>query len=224
MFEAIHGSAPRRAGQNMANPSGLLLGGVMMLVHIGQTEAASLIHNAWLTTLEEGIHTYDIYDEAVSKKKVGTKEFADAVIANLGKKPSLFPPKEYHKTSIEKLLASPKDSTSPSQRKLLGVDFFVKHNPSDGTAEQLAARAKDLLRAKFSLQMITNRGVKVWPEGHPETFCIDQWRCRFMQKSSDITLSDIADLMRKADEKGLDIIKTENLYAFDQVKRYSHAE
>src|SRR6266536_4146920 len=38
MFEAIHGSAPRRAGQNLANPSGLLLGAVLMLVHIGQTE------------------------------------------------------------------------------------------------------------------------------------------------------------------------------------------
>ncbi|HVO41288.1 MAG TPA: NADP-dependent isocitrate dehydrogenase, partial [Aggregatilineales bacterium] len=57
MFEAIHGSAPRRAGQNLANPSGLLLGGVMMLVHIGQPDAAERVHNAWLRTIEEGIHT-----------------------------------------------------------------------------------------------------------------------------------------------------------------------
>ena len=64
MFEAIHGSAPRRAGQNLANPSGLLLGAVMMLVHIGQPDVAERVHNAWLTTLEDGIHTYDIYDEA----------------------------------------------------------------------------------------------------------------------------------------------------------------
>src|ERR671910_1830589 len=48
MFEAIHGSAPRRAGQNLANPSGLLMGAVMMLVHIGQTDVAERVHNAWL--------------------------------------------------------------------------------------------------------------------------------------------------------------------------------
>ncbi|MCV5473764.1 isocitrate/isopropylmalate family dehydrogenase, partial [Escherichia coli] len=78
--EAIHGSAPRRAGQNVANPSGLLLGAVMMLVHIGQAEVAERIHNAWLRTLEEGIHTYDIYREGTSRQRVGTREFADAVI------------------------------------------------------------------------------------------------------------------------------------------------
>ena len=84
MFEAIHGSAPRRAGQNLANPSGLLLGGVMMLVHIGQPEAAERVHNAWLRTLEDGIHTYDVFKEGVSKQKVGTKEFGEAVVERLG--------------------------------------------------------------------------------------------------------------------------------------------
>src|SRR5215208_6217027 len=75
MFEAIHGSAPRRAGQNLANPSGLLLAGVMMLVHIDQPDVAERVHNAWLRTLEDGIHTYDIFDESVSRQKVGTREF-----------------------------------------------------------------------------------------------------------------------------------------------------
>src|SRR5256886_15761087 len=89
MFEAIHGSAPRRAGQNIANPSGLLLAAVMMLVHIDQTDVATLVHNAWLRTLEDGIHTYDIYVESVSKQKVGTTEFAEAVVERLGKKPHM---------------------------------------------------------------------------------------------------------------------------------------
>src|SRR5687767_3974440 len=87
MFEAIHGSAPRRAGQNLANPSGLLLGAVMMLVHIGQTDVAERVHNAWLRTIEDGIHTYDIYDEGKSKQKVGTKEFAEAVAQRMGQEP-----------------------------------------------------------------------------------------------------------------------------------------
>ena len=85
MFEAIHGSAPRRAGQNLANPSGLLLGAVQMLVHIDQTDIAERVHNAWLRTLEDGVHTYDIYTEGKSKQKVGTKEFAQAVVARLAK-------------------------------------------------------------------------------------------------------------------------------------------
>src|SRR4051794_31932018 len=87
MFEAIHGSAPRRAGQNVANPSGLLMGAVMMLVHISQADVAERVHNAWLKTLEDGIHTYDIYTEGVSKQKVGTKEFAQAVVARMGQRP-----------------------------------------------------------------------------------------------------------------------------------------
>src|SRR6186713_473366 len=87
MFEAIHGSAPRRAGQNLANPSGLLLGAVMMLVHIGLNEHAEKVHNAWLRAIEDGIHTYDIYDEKVSKQKVGTKEFAEAVSERIGQMP-----------------------------------------------------------------------------------------------------------------------------------------
>src|SRR6266487_6946965 len=97
MFEAIHGSAPRRAGQNMANPSGLLLAAVMMLVHIGQPEVATRVHNAWLRTIEDGIHTYDIFVEGVSKQKVGTKEFAEAVVARMGQQPQIL--KEVNYTS-----------------------------------------------------------------------------------------------------------------------------
>src|SRR6476646_7043980 len=95
MFEAIHGSAPRRAGQNLANPSGLLLGAVMMLVHVGETEVAERVHNAWLRTLEDGIHTYDIYKEGVSKQKVGTKDFAEAVGGVLGQTPQIRKVKKY---------------------------------------------------------------------------------------------------------------------------------
>src|SRR6266849_3133743 len=97
MFEAIHGSAPRRANQNLANPSGLLLGGVLMLVHIGQPDVAELAHNAWLRTIEDGVHTYDVFKEGTSKQKVGTKEFADAVSARVGQKPQFLKPAAYSK-------------------------------------------------------------------------------------------------------------------------------
>src|SRR6202140_3522094 len=114
MFEAIHGSAPRRAGQNLANPSGLLLGAVLMLVHINQPEAAERVHNAWLRTIEDGIHTYDIFAEGVSTQKVGTKEFACAVIARAGQKPNRLKPVSYAKNAPQTAGASSAVSSSSS--------------------------------------------------------------------------------------------------------------
>ena len=158
MFEAIHGSAPRRAGQNLANPSGLLLGAVMMLVHIGQIEAADRIHNAWLTTVEEGIHTYDVYKEGVSKKKVGTKEFAAAVAAHLGKKPKTLKSVSYSKD------AGRRKEWSTGKRvdakiEMVGVDLFIGSNSKDGKAfgDSLKAVTLDALE----LTMVDNRGVAV---------------------------------------------------------------
>src|SRR5579862_1090937 len=95
MFEAIHGSAPTIAGKKIANPSGLINAAIQMLIHINQPESATLIENAWLKTLEEGIHTADIYSAKYSKQKANTDEFADAVVARLGQKPTHFKPVAY---------------------------------------------------------------------------------------------------------------------------------
>ncbi|MBA3681629.1 MAG: NADP-dependent isocitrate dehydrogenase [Bacteroidetes bacterium] len=218
MFEAIHGSAPRRAGQNMANPSGLLQGAVLMLNHIGQTEVAEKVQNAWLKTIEDGIHTYDIFKEGTSKQKVGTKEFADAVIANLDKKPSILKPVNYAKGSA---LVLPKYKRKPNAKKdLLGVDLFVHW--SESNPDELAEKMKKLELSGVKLSMITNRGIKVWPEGFSETFCTDHWRCRF--KSSEeklLTKSEIIELLTKAVNLNMDVIKTENLYAFDGKPAFS---
>src|SRR5215813_11967595 len=123
MFEAIHGSAPRRAGQNLANPSGLLLGAVMMLVHLGLTEHAERVHNGWLRTIEDGVHTYDIYDENVSKQKVGTKEFAEAVVARLGQIPQILKARKYSKG--DESLASATSAKPAPTKELVGVDVFL---------------------------------------------------------------------------------------------------
>ncbi len=212
MFEAIHGSAPRRAGQNMANPSGLLQGAIQMLVHIGQTTVAEKVQNAWLKTIEDGIHTYDIFKEGISVQKVGTKEFALAVINNLGQKPLQLTPVTYNSNTTLNL---PKYQRKASQKKeLQGVDLFVHWNGS--SADQLAEMVKQLNSVDVQLSMITNRGIKVYPDGFSETFCTDHWRCRFKPvEGKTITKQDIIQLLKRADEKNLDIIKTENLYAFD---------
>ena len=92
MFEAIHGSAPDIAGKDIANPSGLLNAAVQMLIHINQPEIATLIENAWLQTLEDGIHTGDIYSQTHSKKKVGTQHLQMRSLHGLGQKPTHFKP------------------------------------------------------------------------------------------------------------------------------------
>jgi len=218
MFEAIHGSAPRRAGQNAANPSGLLQGAIMMLNHIGQTDVAEKVQNAWLKTLEDGKHTYDIFKDGVSKQKLGTREFAQAVIANLGNKPAILKSVSYSNSAALNL---PKYTRKPAAKKeLAGVDIFVHwagNNP-----DELAEKVKKIESHGISLTMITNRGIKVWPDGFKETFCTDHWRCRFKpNEGSEINKANIIGLLESALEQNIDTIKTENLYAFDGKAAYS---
>jgi isocitrate dehydrogenase len=221
MFEAIHGSAPRRAGQNVANPSGLLLASVMMLAYLGEAKLATEIHEAWLYTIEEGIHTYDIYKENNSKQLAGTQEFAAAVVKNLGKKPQQLKCPIYKATSkIAPILTEHKTKID---RKLVGVDLFIYSKEKAAEVEKKITR---LSPSPFKLQIITNRGVRIWPEGHPETFCIEQWRCRFITKDESYPLKpqDIVGLLDHIIKAGYDVFQTENLYTFDGIAGYTSAD
>lgn len=218
MFEAIHGSAPRRANQNLANPSGLLQGAIMMLNHIGQTEIAEKVQNAWLKTIEDGIHTYDIHKEGISKQKVGTKEFAQAIIKNLGLKPQTLKAVSYAKG---KALILPKYKRKEAAKKeLLGVDLFVHWADTD--PNKLANKIKTIENNGIKLSMITNRGIKVWPDGFKETFCTDHWRCRFKPtEDSGMAKANIIELLKNALNENVDVIKTENLYSFNGKPAFS---
>lgn len=218
MFEAIHGSAPKIAGQNIANPSGLLQAAVMMLHHIGQAEVAEAIQNAWLKTVEDGVHTVDIFKEGISKVKVGTRGFAQAVISNLGQKPSFLKAASFEKGARVNL---PKyKRRSPAHKELVGVDMFVHWNGLN--PDELATIIQKIEKPNVKLNMITNRGIKVFPEGFKETFCTDHWRCRFKpSENGNISKNDIIELLSKADSNGIDVIKTENLYAFDGTPAFS---
>ncbi len=216
MFEAIHGSAPDIAGQNIANPSGLLLAAVMMLVHIRQADVASRIHNAWLRTLEDGQHTRDLFSSDHSQHSLTTDQFADAVIARLGQLPQQFSPVQYQNPPVKT-----KQAAEPAlyQRKaalpkvLVGVDVFVHQTAL--SPQDLAALLKRAQTAQLQLEMITNRGVKVWPNGFPETFCTDHWRCRFgCQEGSAVDYQQVLNLLTALHRLGLDVIKTENLCTF----------
>jgi isocitrate dehydrogenase len=218
MFEAIHGSAPDLAGQDLANPSGLLLAGIQMLVHIGQPLVAGRVHNAWLKTIEDGIHTGDIYTVANSKEKVGTQAFASAVIARLDQAPENLPVASYPEDAkgfvVPKAVRRP-----PAQKMLVGVDVFVQSTDDVAAiAERLQTSESGLLK----LTMITNRGVMVWPKGMPETFHTDHWRCRFEGQSGKLfNKAMVLELLSKIHDAGLDFIKTELLYTFDGEPGYS---
>lgn len=214
MFEAIHGSAPRRAGQNVANPSGLLLGAVQMLVYIGQPQVAEKVHNAWLKTLEDGVHTYDLYKEGLSTAKVGTQEFAAAVIERLGQSPKTLPAVTYGEA---KSIQGSFKPTVPAKKELVGVDIFLHWNGENRDANVLGEELSKHTSGDFSLQLITNRGVKVYPNGLPETFCTDHWRCRFTTKDMDKegSYADVLAISESLSKAGFDIIKTENLCRFD---------
>jgi isocitrate dehydrogenase len=218
MFEAIHGSAPDIAGMDKANPSGLIQASVMMLNHIGQAEVAQKIQNAWLKTIEEGIHTPDIYNETSSSQKVGTHDFAQAVIRNLGKVPTRIKPAEPASSLVMQL---PKYKRKPkAQKVLIGSDIFVHW---DGyQASELADKLRNIECDGVKLTMITNRGIMVWPSGFEETFCTDHWRCRFMKEDSlPVDRSTIVDLLGRAISENIDVIKTENLYTFDGKPAFS---
>jgi isocitrate dehydrogenase len=221
MFEAIHGSAPRRAGQNVANPSGLMLASALMLVHIGLPKEAILVHNAWLRTIEDGIHTYDIYKPNTSKQKVGTKEFAQAVIERLGQKPQTLKPAQY---SDSKHLTPPIEGHKKATRKeTVGVDIFIQ---AEGHNKDLHTKLAVLSGKSLKLTMIGNRGVKVWPGRMDETLCVDSWRCRFMSatKGHSVSHKQIAQLVQELADAGIDFTHTEHLCTFDGHPGYTVAQ
>ena len=219
MFEAVHGSAPTIAGQNLANPSGLLLAAVAMLVHINQSESANLIHNAWLRTVEEGVHTGDLYEAGRSERLVGTKEFADAVIDRLGKKPDVLKPVEYAVDAPVPKHHQYEANVNPPKRELVGVDVFINWSEEGRNAEALGHAMERLNGDGLQLSLIANRGARVYPGGVPETFCTDQWRCRFVgdpvDRSVRVTKDQVLSLVRRMDDAGFDFIKVVNLYTFD---------
>jgi isocitrate dehydrogenase len=226
MFEAIHGSAPRRAGQNLANPSGLFLGSILMLVHIDQPDIAERAHNAWMKTIEDGVHTYDMYKEGVSSEKVGTREFAEAVVARLGKKPEKLKPVTYTANVVDENPKPIFSTPTPQKKDLVGVDVFLDWWKGSfyGVANELGALVDKVNGDGVKLQTIANRGVKVYPGGLPDTFTVDHWRCRFVSdagESSAVSHAQIISLLQRLDAHGLDVIKTENLYNFDGTRGYS---
>jgi isocitrate dehydrogenase len=217
MFEAVHGSAPDIAGKDVANPSGLLWAATQLLVHVGEAATAEAIKNAWLATLESGIHTADIYREGLSERRVGTRAFTDAVIERLGERPRRLTPVEYRAGGIT-VRPSP---VEPKHKELRGVDVFLDWSEHDRSPDVLGDGLTAATPDPWRLEMITNRGVKVYPNGIPETYRTDHWRCRLVHDRPATAFTDVLELLAALNRSGFDVIKTEHLYTFDGVRSYS---
>lgn len=220
MFEAIHGSAPDIAGKGIANPSGLLLASVMMLVYLGQGEVAEKVHNAFLRTIEDGVHTADIFTRGLSRRRVNTAEFTEALVSRLGNRPQTLTPVGYSVREAQGRKSLTLSKPEPARKELVGIDLFLDWAGADPAT--VAERAKPLAGDGLVLKMISNRGQKVWPDGPPGVFCVDHWRCRFVAApGATLDHGALARLMERAASAGLDFIKTDNLYTFDGEAGYS---
>jgi isocitrate dehydrogenase len=211
MFEAVHGSAPDIAGRGVANPSGLLNGAIQMLVHLGLGSYAETIKNAWLCTLEDGIHTADIYRVGLSEQQATTDVFTDAVIARLGQYPDHMPAATYQNHVIDVT----RRTFAPQRKVLVGVDIFLDWDKEGRNPNVLGKQLESLIVEGLPFSMLSNRGVGVYPGGMPETFCTDHWRARYLGDNGTVTFPQILDLQSRLYEAGLEVIKTEHLYTFD---------
>ena len=222
VFEAIHGSAPG-LGRDLANPSGLLNAALEMLSYIGKDGIARTIHDAWLKTLEDGIHTADVAGE-MTTQRAGTMAFTKALIERLGAKPTAFGRVPFTGCIRADMPLTPAAAAPAEVKRLVGMDVFLDWQ--EGTSDGLAARLTALKTPGFALKMITNRGVKVWPNGHEDTVCTDHWRCRFqlVDANGDATNADLVSILGAVADSGLECIKTENLYTFNGLPGYALAQ
>lgn len=185
IFEAVHGSAPNIAGKDIANPTAMLLSGVMLLRHIGLFEQAAAIEQALVVTLEAGkALTVDIVGDELAAT---TTQFTDAVIANLGQTSPHWIVRPYKPIKLPKIDPRPDYVRAKSQR-VIGADIFIDSGlKTRELGDSLVAIVEG---TPMKLKMISNRGTKVYPGPEPITDCVDHWRCRFILRDEKAELTD----------------------------------
>jgi isocitrate dehydrogenase len=200
IFEAVHGTAPDITGQKKANPTSLLLSGIMMLRHLGLISYADTIENALLATLEQGAHTGDFGDSNVTPN-LSTDAFTQAIIDNLGKKPN----QDVVNTGVEDFTYNP--PIKPEHLKMMsnqplhnetiaGADLFIT---STDLPEVVAQQVSEHLHGnKLRVLMLSNRGTQVYPTASVFTDCVDHYRCRIVAvEGEELSRNDIWESVTK---------------------------
>ncbi len=237
MFEAIHGSAPDIAGQNIANPTGLINAAIMMLVHVGQSESACKIRNALYKTIEDGFHTADIYNAKTSKERLGCAEFTQKIIENLGEKPTQLKIANFS-NSTKKTEIKAENSVEISEKKsLIGFDLFIDWQ-SD--FDQLLANLKTMESENLEIKMISSKGLLLWPLSDKHmmpNYTKGLTVLRFVGKgitgkssneiidsNKTISQENIVEMLTILNEKKFDFVKYEGLYLFNGKPGYTSGQ
>jgi isocitrate dehydrogenase len=219
MFEAVHGSAPDIADKNIANPSGLLNSAIMMLVHLECYNEAQIVENAWKKTLEDGYHTADIFNPKISKDKVGTKEFGDQIIKNLGSKPQSLKESSYVAPRLTDIV-NINDDSKKEDKILVGVDIYIDFKTDSPSS--IASSIANINNQNYNLQFISSKGLKLWPLSTSQSFDSEHWCLRFIKtENHNFSHNDIVEILTVLGQKNIDYIKIENLYNFGTQRGYS---
>lgn len=184
IFEAVHGSAPKYAGKNVINPTAVILSAVAMLRHVDEFDAAASVENAVLATLEQGTLLGDVvgYGNGAS-----TTEYTDAIIGNLGKRPTKWTVRDYRPIKLPQITSHPVMVT-PQSRRVVGVDVFIESPllpPKIGPGIE-----KALEESPIKLKMISSRGTKVYPAAGAITDNVDAYRCRLVGRDGSANVTD----------------------------------
>jgi isocitrate dehydrogenase len=217
IFEAVHGSAPKYAGQDTINPTAMILSAVLMLRHIGELEAASSIENSVMATLASGVRTRDVMGDEGS---VGTTEYTEAIIANLGKSVP-----EWTARPVKKIVMPvPRKEAAfviPESVELIGVDVFFQ---TEETPDKVGEAAQRLAEGTvLELKMVECRGTQVWPKTRAQLDPTDVMRARFISRGSVITSEDILELLGRFGGR-FNWVHVEKLRMFDGEPSFSRAQ
>jgi len=218
IFEAVHGSAPKYAGQNVINPTAVILSSVMMLKHLQLFDAAETIENALFATLQSGVLTGDVigYDRGTS-----TSDFASAIIDSLGTPVDGYTIRRGRPLSLPAPMVDPV-TVVPTERSVIGVDVFVE---SGLLPDALGAALERLVESSpLRLKMISNRGTKVYPDGNTNIDVVDHYRCRFvLREEGELSRAEIRSLLSTI-ETDVDWVHLELLQEFDGAPAFTKAQ
>jgi isocitrate dehydrogenase len=219
IFEAVHGSAPKYAGRNVINPTAVILSGVAMLRHLGFFAEAADVEHAVLVTLQQGLLTGDVvgYD-----KGIGTTEYADAIIANLGTRSEGWTVREHRPIQLPAPASQPA-VVFPEMKRIVGADVFIDANRK---AAEIGPELEKLVEGSaFKLKMISNRGTKVYPSMGAITDEVDHHRCRFVLAKGHLAVSwsSIIDLQHRI-AGHFEICHIERLLEIDGKPGYTMAQ
>ena len=216
IFEAVHGSAPPLAGKNVANPTALILSGVMLLRHVGLYHYATQIKKALCKTLSDGYVTKDI----PGASPLTTTEFTDKVIDNLSDASTSDTEKSSKTYHMPKVMLRTKQKKR--KQTLKGIDIFLQDVRS---LLMLGKKLEAICQTKqLKLKLISSRGIKVYPNVKILPECSDFWRCRFVTCATDVAEKDVQTLIQDLDVQKITWTHIEKLWYVDGERAYSLAQ